>query len=81
MLHDFQTAKASLKRVGKINKEISEKKWFKAINQIDPKKERIESKVWVTFKKGLKKTELHNNLTSQKEVFNWFGFKKEYLWA
>ena len=34
------------------------------------KKERNESKVWVTFKKDFLKKLKYNNLTSQKEVFN-----------
>ena len=48
------------------------KKGFKGINQIDRKKERNESKVWVTFKKDFLKKLKYNNLTSQKEVFNCF---------
>ena len=47
-------------------------KGFKGINQIDRKKERNESKVWVTFKKDFLKKLKYNNLTSQKEVFNCF---------
>ena len=73
MLHGFQTAKASLKRVGNINEEISGKKMIQS-NQSDwpKKKERIESKVWVTFKKDFLKKLKYNNFTSQKEVFNCF---------
>ena len=61
MLHDFQTTKASLKRVGNINEEISGKKWFKAINQIDPKKKKeLKVKFGWLLKKIFKK-----KLTSQ----------------
>ena len=72
-MQDFETAKASLKRVGSINKEISGKKMIQS-NQSDwpQKKERIESKVWVTFKKYFLKQLKYNNLTSQKEVSNCF---------
>ena len=48
------------------------KKGFKGISQIDRKKERNESKVWVAFKKDFLKKLKYNNLTSQKEVFNCF---------
>ena len=52
------------------NEEISRKKVSKESVRLTEKKERNESKVWVTFKKDFLNKLKNNNLTSQKEVFN-----------
>ena len=53
-------------------KKFREKRFQRNQSDWPKKKERNESKVWVTFKKDFLKKLKYNNLTSQKEVFNCF---------